>query len=257
MPSTITNYVVFVQNTPARAADVNANLSNHRGDLLPINETTATASDLVHDLGSTDRRWLQGYLSEILFGATTTSWQIRDATTTVGNLTIDLNSTTVVEISSSGIARSSLQTVNATTSANIDASLSLTSSVSGSWTGFFSTVTLAASGGIPVLEFFPGTAGSASNGSFALIAAATSSSELNINYLRNGVTVGTTYFANRPGFAAQRFAISHSEVGFKGYDFITTTGNVEWSLDITYNVAPATTVDLRAQNIKMAVREIR
>lgn len=66
MPSTITSYTTFVANTKARAAELNNNLSNHRGTLLPIEADTAAASDLEHDLGSTEHRWKDVYCQRVI-----------------------------------------------------------------------------------------------------------------------------------------------------------------------------------------------
>lgn len=74
MPTTITGYNTFAANTKARASEMNANFSNHRGTLLPINTNTATASDSSHDLGSTEHRWRDLYADSInLQGATSTA----------------------------------------------------------------------------------------------------------------------------------------------------------------------------------------
>lgn len=57
MSNTITAYTTFKAGAKARSSEVNANFSNHRGDLIPIEENTAAASDLTHDLGTDDHRW--------------------------------------------------------------------------------------------------------------------------------------------------------------------------------------------------------
>ena len=69
MPNTITAFTTFVASTKAKAEQVNVNFSNFRGTLLPINETTITASDLAHDIGSEEHRWKDAYLSSIDFRA--------------------------------------------------------------------------------------------------------------------------------------------------------------------------------------------
>lgn len=62
MSNTVTTYYTFVAGTKARASNVNTNFSNHRGDLVPINSDTASASDNSHDLGTSDHRWRTAYL---------------------------------------------------------------------------------------------------------------------------------------------------------------------------------------------------
>jgi len=74
MPNTITSYTTFVAGTRARAAEVNTNFSNYRGDLIPINTDTATASDSVHDLGGSSHRWKDFYVGTLdLLGSTSTT----------------------------------------------------------------------------------------------------------------------------------------------------------------------------------------
>jgi hypothetical protein len=73
MPSTVTSYTTFQKNTKALSADVNTNFSNHRGDLVPINSDTASASDNTHNLGAGDHRWLTNYLNKIDFETSTTT----------------------------------------------------------------------------------------------------------------------------------------------------------------------------------------
>lgn len=64
VPTTITAYTTFVAGTKARASQMNTNLLNHRGTLLPINDDTQTASHQTHDLGSTEHNWKRIYLKE-------------------------------------------------------------------------------------------------------------------------------------------------------------------------------------------------
>jgi len=64
LPTTITTYNSFAAGTKARASEVNVNFSNHRGNLLPIEEATATASHNTHDLGSLSHQWENLYLHQ-------------------------------------------------------------------------------------------------------------------------------------------------------------------------------------------------
>jgi len=63
MPNTTTGFNTFGAGTKARATEVNQNFSNFRGDIIPINESTVTASDGVHNLGGPDHEWLNIYLT--------------------------------------------------------------------------------------------------------------------------------------------------------------------------------------------------
>lgn len=62
MPSTITVFNTFTPATKAKSSEVNQNFNNYRGTLVPINESTATASDFEHDLGSADHRWKRAHI---------------------------------------------------------------------------------------------------------------------------------------------------------------------------------------------------
>lgn len=65
--NTITAFFTFVAGTRARAAQVNTNFENFRGNIIPINTDTATASHQTHDLGSSDHQWRRIYLTEAPF----------------------------------------------------------------------------------------------------------------------------------------------------------------------------------------------
>jgi len=73
MPNTITAYVGFTAATKAKSGEVNANFSNHRGTLVPIEENTAAASNFSHDLGATDHFWRTGYLQTLNIALTSTA----------------------------------------------------------------------------------------------------------------------------------------------------------------------------------------
>lgn len=101
MASTITSYTTFVAGTKARASEVNNNFSNHRGDLPPIYEDTATASDGVHNLGTSDHRWLTVYANTVnLKGATSTGHLIwsPDTSVTLGALNLLGGANTIASI---------------------------------------------------------------------------------------------------------------------------------------------------------------
>lgn len=73
MPNTITGYTTFVTATAAKSVEMNTNFSNYRGTILPIDPNTAAAATDTYDLGSSDYRWNNAYLNNLIFkGATTT-----------------------------------------------------------------------------------------------------------------------------------------------------------------------------------------
>lgn len=104
MPSTITAYYTFSPATKARSSQVNDNFSNHRGDLIAINADTASASDLVHNLGSPTHRWLTGYMKNIrMAGATsTTDLEIAQTALTAGAVNWFFNSVTAATLYTTG-----------------------------------------------------------------------------------------------------------------------------------------------------------
>lgn len=106
MPTTVTSYYTFAPATKARSSQVNTNFSNYRGDLLPINENTASASDVTHNLGGSDHRWKTGYVKEIDFQTSTTTagLLLRGQTTnTTGAYEFLINGVTTAVIDPNGL----------------------------------------------------------------------------------------------------------------------------------------------------------
>lgn len=89
--ATITSFYSFTANTKARASQMNTNLSNFRGHMVPIDPNTAACADLTYDLGSTEHRWRSLYSRNVFLGDTTTSWKINDNTTTSQDLIFSKN----------------------------------------------------------------------------------------------------------------------------------------------------------------------
>jgi len=67
MPNTITAYTTFTAGTKAKSEEVNANFLNHRGTVMPINESTATASNGEHDIGTTDHKFKKAHIESGYF----------------------------------------------------------------------------------------------------------------------------------------------------------------------------------------------
>lgn len=73
MPSTatITSFYSFTALTRIKSAEVNANFSNFRGHVIPIDPNTIAASDLTYDLGSSEYKWNNVYSRHlIMYGDT-------------------------------------------------------------------------------------------------------------------------------------------------------------------------------------------
>lgn len=105
MPSTITTYYIFSPGTKARSSQVNNNFANHRGDLVPISETTATATHLTNNLGASDKRWLRLYADNVDFtpASSTVSLILRgDTSNTSGAFLFQVNSVTSAQVLSTG-----------------------------------------------------------------------------------------------------------------------------------------------------------
>lgn len=73
MPNTITSFPTAVAGQKARASDFNDAFSNFRGDRVPINTNTATASDNAHDLGTSEHRWKDIYAHTLRLASLTTT----------------------------------------------------------------------------------------------------------------------------------------------------------------------------------------
>lgn len=101
MPSTITTYYSFQPATKARSSQVNTNFSNYRGDLLPINENTASASNNTHYLGGSDHYWAGAYVGQIDFITSTTTATLvlkGDTSATLGAFLFQVEGSTVAKI---------------------------------------------------------------------------------------------------------------------------------------------------------------
>lgn len=116
MPETITTFHDFVPGTPARANQVDENFANYRGTILPVNTNTASASNLTHNLGAADHRWNMFYGSALDLGNTTTANPIQLRSTTVNSLVIQISSTTVFQLDSTGFDGGYLQAGSVDTS---------------------------------------------------------------------------------------------------------------------------------------------
>ena len=121
MANTITAFYEFSAGSKARAAHVNTNFSNFRGDLVPINTDTATASDSAHDLGSSEHRWKGGYLGTINLEGSTSTTDVKlvpDTTVTSGAADLLFGTTTITSYDQYGIKPVSQGPLYATSTGN-------------------------------------------------------------------------------------------------------------------------------------------
>lgn len=124
MPSTatITAYYTMTANTKARASQANTNWSNHRGHNIPINADTATASDLTHDLGSSDHRWRTSYIQDINLRTSTTTAALLfagDTTYTTGAYSFKINGVESFRIRPDGFVANNATPMGPTTTAAV------------------------------------------------------------------------------------------------------------------------------------------
>ena len=106
MPSSITTYHTFAAGTKARASQVNTNFSNYRGDILPINEDTASSSNSTHDLGKSDHRWRTVFADEVNFTTSTSTAGViikADQSATAGSFNLNIGASTTFNIRPTGI----------------------------------------------------------------------------------------------------------------------------------------------------------
>lgn len=140
MPSTITTYYIFAPGTKARSSQVNNNFANHRGDLLPISDSTATATHLTNNLGASDKRWLRLYADNVDFtpASATVNLILRgDTSNTAGAWLFQTNSATSARVLSTGFDGTTISPGTTPDTALTNTARILTSvtfTANGSWT---------------------------------------------------------------------------------------------------------------------------
>lgn len=122
MPETITAFYSFSSGTKARSSYVNANFTNYRGTILPIDPNTSTASNNTYNLGSSEWRWLTGYMRTLdLIGMTTTNNLTieRDNAVTAGAWAFKNGGTEFARLGSNGFEASTLGVKGLTTTTHL------------------------------------------------------------------------------------------------------------------------------------------
>jgi len=103
MPNTITQFFTFTAGTPARSSQVDTNFSNFRGDLIPVFPNSQGSSDLAHDLGQADHRWVDLWVDRIFMAGNTTAGSSIDSTTT--GISVRVGDTTSAIFTTIGMER--------------------------------------------------------------------------------------------------------------------------------------------------------
>ena len=109
MSNTLSSLFDFIPNTKAKSRQVDINFELWRGDWIPIETDTAAASDLKHDLGSTDHRWNNLYIDDVLFSDVTTSGMLISGDSGGAAINIRVGNTIAAEITPTGIPISSIR----------------------------------------------------------------------------------------------------------------------------------------------------
>lgn len=131
LAATITAFYNFSANTKARASQVNANFDVFRGHIIPIDPNTVSSANNTYDLGSSEYRWRNGYINNLISNSITVAkLGIQNTTTSLGEISIDTATSTTemifkisgterFRINSSGYIGNNARTMGLTSSAGI------------------------------------------------------------------------------------------------------------------------------------------
>jgi hypothetical protein len=159
---TSTDITTFQAGSVARSGQVNSNFDVFRGDLIPINDDTSSASDLTHDLGQLDHRWVDLWVDRIMLSGDTTAGSSIASTTT--GINIRVGDTIAGAFSTIGMDRVALgarsleistSTGAGTRQGNIFTSALLDNVTNASW-HIFSNFEITPKGGIIQFGLIPG-----------------------------------------------------------------------------------------------------
>lgn len=95
LAATITAFYNFSANTKARASQVNANFDVFRGHIIPIDPNTVSSANNTYDLGSSEYRWRNGYINNLISNSITVAkLGIQNTTTALGEISLDVSTST-------------------------------------------------------------------------------------------------------------------------------------------------------------------
>jgi len=268
MPSTITSFVTFVAGEKAKAGEVNTNFSNFRGDRVPINSDTQTASNNAHDLGVSSHRWkdINAATINLLGSTSTTDFSIIPSTSnTAGAFDMRLGTQTIasftptainfalpggssaVSFDSQGMARNIVKRVGQTTGNFITSTNIALTNVTYISSGL--SITLAA---LSESSFFVSFLGASPN--------TTSTREAGIAIVGAGAGLDDPVTAAifRGASVLQDFVLNglsqavHSVTFPFAFDTPNTSGNITYSLQLLQRVAGASvTVGVRGLALRV------
>ena len=261
MPTTITSYFSFVGAETALSAQVNTNYGNHRGDLLPVETNTATASDLTHHLGSTTHRWNQGYINTFYFAnVTNAGLGIRGDDSGTG-IDILSGATITAKFETSGIdfiyekARGSTNTSSSDGNFLVPSSsgdffigntiVAVTHFTISAWNG---TLNLVKGGPVRIVL------NSVNNTNLAGVINVSADIAPNLVLHRDGTTIGSVFLQSRAGSSGdQVYVMPCSHVEFM--DVYPTIASVTYSFSIRTDL-PTTTSLVRVRYCKPIIYEL-
>lgn len=253
MPSsaTITAFYTFVANTKARASQVNYNFSVFRGHILPVEPLTITASNLTHDLGSSEHAWRSSYTQSLsIMNATTTSiLKIQGRTdVTAGAADFLWNGVTVGGWISTGIKRESLvnQAAYMTTTALTTALFDFSSTSFVNVTNMSLQITV--KGGPVEISLCPGL--TSTSNSYLEVLTSTGNGLMNVRVIRDTTT---SIVENNP--MSFRSPVSPVRLLPSGFRWIDAPGPGTFTYILQASV-DATTTGGRINEVRMRAREL-
>ena len=238
MPTSITAYTTFSFSGRASPVLMNQNFSNHRGDLLPIDETIPAASDNIHNLGSSDHAWVEAYLSRLNFsGVTTVGLYITGDTAGTG-LEFYIDNTLSAKFDSDGMHFFSQEFRDVTVTAAIEGQIA-EGSIPGNSIYLATTnalinefaQTFTCSKPAPVMIYMSKRDGDTSDARVE-----NRYMDVRMCLLRDGVTLGCHVLGDATGIGR-----SPAAQAIKWIDFPNTTGAVTYEFGISIPVVVSTT----------------
>lgn len=157
---TVTSFFNFQNLSKARSSQININFGNFRGDRIPINSDTATASTNTHHLGSTEYRWRTSYCAAIDFRSSTLSTSLvlsGDTAATLGAYDLDMGGVTYLRIGHYGIRSDAFGArENTTTAGNVSVSTTFSGTITSSSGQTILSLDITTKGGPVSIGVFPG-----------------------------------------------------------------------------------------------------
>jgi hypothetical protein len=266
MPSsaTITALYTFTPYTKARAVQINADFSNLRGHMLPLDPTATSASDQNYDLGSSEYRWRNAFLSTISLSISTGDSQVLSGTTAGGFKFVN-GATTTFSLLGTDFQGLNATPMTPTTSAGLggfawSAPINVTLTADGAVTG--STCTLSTNGR-PVLLGLMNVTDTAGSSGLILreltIGGVTVSIGMHLKFMLSGATVGAVFTGSgRSGIGSLGWpdSYNYSPVGALQLIYFPAAGTYNLSLEVAADANSYTNIGFTLENVRMFAYEL-